>query len=336
MMMEVVAADGRLTPSEIGWLDAFIPSGPGSAIALFSQPSLTDAELALIRPEDRMGAMLQAWNVALIDDELAPGEEQLLARFATGLKLSQAQADQAARNRRVILPLERLGIDVAKNPALYRFLELCSTIPGISKIDHCTFVTRFEHTEMFLDYWASQGFTPHGEWNTTRYPARHIALVRGRPAGFPWEEMVGLTVSDHPDSPIHRTMPPLPEPFDQTHQLQHIAINVTHSADMHVIKTALEKQGIRFMTPVLSYDDGSGAGLRQMFTATDGNFFVEFAQRIPNPAGEPFSGFNVDIIDDLYKALDWAESSWASLDPVMQDRHLHWLPSQVQFLDRVM
>jgi hypothetical protein len=163
--------------------------------------------------------------------------------------------------RRLLRPLERLGVDAADNAALFRFLGRCATIPGISKLDHCTFVTPFEHTEQFLTHWASQGFAFHGEWRTIRYPARHIALVRGRPSGFPWEEMVGLTVSDDPGCPIHRTMPPLRDHFALTHQLQHIAINIAPDADMHAVRSALEAMGVRFMTPVLSYDDGSGAGL---------------------------------------------------------------------------
>ena len=329
--MEVVAADGLLRDEEVAWLNDHLPHRAGSAIALSKLPPLTDEELAHIRPDGRMDALLQAWSVALVDNELAPDEERLLDRFAKGLQLTPEQASLAARNRRVILPLERLGIFAEQNPALFRFLDLCARTPGVSKIDHCTFVTAFRHTEMFLAHWAKRGFGPHGEWNTVRYPARHIALVRGRPAGFPWEEMVGLTVSDDPDNPIHRTMEPMQDAFAQTHQLQHIAINVSPDADMDAIKARLEDHGVRFMTPVLSYDDDNGAGLRQMFTATLGRFFVEFAQRIPNADGEPFSGFNTRIIDDLYEALDRSEEDWATLTPAQRAAHGQWLPEVVHF-----
>jgi hypothetical protein len=62
--------------------------------------------------------------------------------------------------------------------------------------------------------------------------------------------------------------------------------------------------GLRFMTPLLSYKDDSGASLYQWFTRPVGSFFIEFIQRNPSKKGEPYDGFNPDTIDDLYEAID--------------------------------
>ena len=228
-------------------------------------------------------------------------------------------------------PLERLGVDIEANEVLCRFLGWCAALPGVTKLDHCTFVTHARHTALFLDHWASLGFSLHGEWNTTRYPARHLALTRGKMEGYPWEDMVGLTVSDHPDSPLHRMIPPMPTPFDQTHQLQHIAINIAPEADMAAVRAALQAEGVCFMTPILSYAARNGAGLQQMFTATESHFFVEFAQRIPSEDGEPFGGFHIETIDDLYAALDRAETDWTARSVETRAQHRRWLPRQVRF-----
>ena len=100
---------------------------------------------------------------------------------------------------------------------------------------------------------------------------------------------------------------------------------------MAELKAILEAGGVRFMTPILRYEDANGAGLRQLFTATERHFFVEFAQRIPGADGEPFGGFNTTIIDDLYAALDASESYWSALTPVERVRHRSWIPRQVRF-----
>jgi hypothetical protein len=77
------------------------------------------------------------------------------------------------------------------------------------------------------------------------------------------------------------------------------------------------------MTEVLSYKDESGAELHQMFTRPNGFFFIELVQRIPNQEGEPYGGFDPDIIDDLYMAL-----AANGIDPYANES---WLPTHVEF-----
>ena len=93
-----------------------------------------------------------------------------------------------------------------------------------------------------------------------------------------------------------------PKERDQT---QHIAFYVNAEADIETLYARMsESWGLTLMTPILSYTDDHGAGLRQWFTAPVDGFFIEFVQRIANAQGEPYSGFDPDIIDDLYQALD--------------------------------
>ena len=88
---------------------------------------------------------------------------------------------------------------------------------------------------------------------------------------------------------------------------------MNEEADIEALyELMVEHWGLDFMTPVLRYTDDHGAGLRQWFTAPVDGFFIEFVQRIPNARGEPYSGFDPDIIDDLYQALDTQLASRAA------------------------
>ncbi len=201
---------------------------------------------------------------------------------------------------------ERIGLDPADYPLYHDMLEQLSSMDEIDKIDHLTFITPYEYTDRFLSHWQGKGFDFHGEWNTVRYPARHIALIRGGREGHPWEDMVGLSVSDKLRSPIERSLENVElDERTLTHTLQHVALHVNKDAEMEAVHDKLSQLQVPWMTDVLSYRDPNGAVLRQMFTRpTDQGFFVEFAQRKPSGDGKPYGGFDPNIIDDLYEALD--------------------------------
>jgi len=201
--------------------------------------------------------------------------------------------------------LARIGVYENLNPELFRFLTVLKRFSCVEKIDHCTFVTSDRDRQRFLDHWTSEGFEQHGVWQTSSYPADHVALVQGGSVKGPWRDMVGLSVSDEVNAPLEAALRQGRSLRNSgTHQLQHIAFGIAPDASMEGLKMALEREGLDFMTDVLSYEDNAGAGLRQMFSAPNGFFFYEFVQRIPNVYGEPYSGFDPAIIDDLYRALD--------------------------------
>ncbi len=200
--------------------------------------------------------------------------------------------------------LARLGILEARNPQLFAFLYLLTSLPAVEKIDHCTFVTPASERKAFLEHWTGEGFGLHGIWKTPKYPADHIALVQGGTPSYPWMDMVGLSVAEDLNAPIASAIEQGRGLTRQgTHQLQHIAFNISSNASLAEVQAILEGEGLPFMTEVLSYQDEAGAGIRQTFSAPNGYFFYEFIQRIPNPDGRPYDGFDPDIIDDLYRAL---------------------------------
>ena len=200
--------------------------------------------------------------------------------------------------------IRRIGVGLDITPDLRRIVNLCQTSSAVEKIDHITFVCSPEQRENFLERWQTRGFDHHGVWNTERFPANHIALIRGKTQGYPWSDMVGLSVRD-PSPKLAN--PPLDfsvKPAEQD-QAQHIAFNIRADVDVEKLyQEMVTEWQIDLMTPVLYYTHENGAGLRQWFTAPVGGFFVEFVQRIPNQYGEPYSGFDPDIIDDLYQALN--------------------------------
>ncbi len=57
------------------------------------------------------------------------------------------------------------------------------------------------------------------------------------------------------------------------------------------------------MTPVLKYEDKTGATLEQLFVAPESPFgsFAEIIRRGLGKDGEPFQGFNTEQIDTLYR-----------------------------------
>ena len=198
--------------------------------------------------------------------------------------------------------LERIGVNLDTPSDLRRILQLCGQCSAIEKIDHITFVCAPSERDAFLERWKSKGFSHHGIWQTHRFPADHIALISGKSEGYPWTDMVGLSVQSRkrPNRPLTESINP-----SQKNQTQHIAFNVHEDADVDALYARMAiGWKLDLMTPVLKYTDAHGAGLRQWFTAPVDGFFIEFVQRIPNARGEPYSGFDPDIIDDLYQALD--------------------------------
>ena len=198
--------------------------------------------------------------------------------------------------------LERVGVNLDAPSDLRRILQLCGDCGAIEKIDHITFVCDPSERDAFLERWKSKGFSHHGIWQTNRFPADHIALISGTSEGYPWADMVGLSVQTpkRQNRPLSESVRP-----QQQDQTQHIAFNVSAHADIDALYARMAiGWKLDLMTPILKYTDENGAGLRQWFTAPVDGFFIEFVQRIPNAQGQSYSGFDPDIIDDLYQALD--------------------------------
>ena len=133
--------------------------------------------------------------------------------------------------------------------------------------------------------------------------------------------MVGLSVPRQPstNAPIAETLSlgsRIGIPRQTTHQLQHIAFNVKAGASMEAVKAGLERAGLLFMTDVLTYHDDKGASIRQLFI-----------QRVPNVDGQPYGGFDPDIIDDLYRALD------KQIGARVVAKSQGWVPPQVTISD---
>ena len=218
------------------------------------------------------------------------------------------------------LPLQKLGVHPGRNPTLFRFLDLCAEISGITKVDHCTFRCPPDAIAAMQEHWEQQGFTHHADWTGGRHPAHHIAVVRGRPSGYPWEEMVEL-VSRTADASDNEEC-----------WLQQIALNVSAQADLSGIRVTLQAHGVRFMTDILKVDEPDGSGVRQLFTAPSSRgFFIELIQRLPSVEGVPYSGFDLEIIDELYDALDSGDTVWHGLPTGARDAHERWIPTTVAF-----
>lgn len=176
----------------------------------------------------------------------------------------------------------------------------------------------------FLDYWKNRGFHWHGAWKTTVFPASHIALIRGKTPSYPWTDMVSLSIGEQENLPLAQAL----ASGDglnrrETHQLQHIAFNVCSAANLFSLRAKLIRDGVNFLTDVLSYRDKCGAELHQTFTRPNGFFFIEFVQRIPNREGKPYGGFDPRIIDDLYTALAGNGTDSCGNN--------FWLPMHVEF-----
>ncbi len=179
-----------------------------------------------------------------------------------------------------------------------------AALPGIGAevlrhIDHVTYAVRFANADAWIARWRAVGFREHVRVHTYKSPATHIALVAGAGGEYPWETMTGLSISEDPASPINTFIDKFGE------GPQHIAYNIHPSADMDLLLEQLSAAGWKFMTPVLTYQNDHGARLRQIFSAPtckDGPF-MELVQRLTDPQGRPFDGFDTENIENLYAAL---------------------------------
>ncbi|MGV0816101.1 hypothetical protein ABQF34_29470 [Mycolicibacterium boenickei] len=184
-------------------------------------------------------------------------------------------------------------------------------VPGLRCQDHVTFVATDEAA--FSEYWGSRGLRAQSPINTERYPARHIAFSENPDQTLVCEEMVGLSVSSDPASPINR----LADLYGGCHidergevavgRVQHVAFAVDGGHEIADVRAALVRQGVRFMTPIMTFTDpDTGAHLQQMFVACKVPYgpFVEIIKRGLGRGGEPFQGFNADQIDTLYEYYD--------------------------------
>jgi 4-hydroxyphenylpyruvate dioxygenase-like putative hemolysin len=167
---------------------------------------------------------------------------------------------------------------------------------SVRHIDHVTYVTAREDEKAFLATWARLGFAEHVRLCSYRHPATHIALISGVSEDYPWATMTGLSVSEDPKSAINE--------FVRRYgaAAQHIAYNIDPHFEMERVYGEMKESGWNFMTPVLTYEDKSGAHLRQFFTAPAIPYgpFVEFIQRLAGPDTRAFDGFDSMNIDGLY------------------------------------
>jgi hypothetical protein len=168
--------------------------------------------------------------------------------------------------------------------------------------DHATFVVPYADKELFIARWTAQGLKPMPAIVTTEFPAEHIALVEKPGATRTCERMIGLSVSQDPQSSINKLCE-LAKAHGPKGALQHIAYSVAPATDFDSVRRELEEKGVVFMTPVLEYKDPNGACLRQMFVACKVPFgpFIEIIQRTPDTNGVPFQGFSASQIDNLYR-----------------------------------
>jgi 4-hydroxyphenylpyruvate dioxygenase-like putative hemolysin len=178
-------------------------------------------------------------------------------------------------------------------------------LKSIRHIDHITYVASFANEKAFIQRWSSLGFHEHVRLHCTRWPATHIALVSGMTSEYPWATMTGLSVSEDPKSPVNQFVKRYGE------SIQHTAYNIDPEVDIESLHIEMKKLGWNFMTPVLTYKDGAGAKLKQMFVAPQVPYgvFVEFVQRLPGPDGAAYDGFDTMNIDDLYQCYaDYSKS----------------------------
>lgn len=187
-------------------------------------------------------------------------------------------------------------------------------IEGLECQDHATFVAAADQEQAFRAYWAERGMGAMDPLVPTRYPARHIAFAADPDHVVACQDMIGLSVSDDPRSPINHAL--------RLHggwrvdergefavgRLQHVALAVRPGFAIEDVRGQLEALGVRFMTPVLTFADGNGSGafLQQTFVACQVPYgpFVEIVKRGEGPNGEVFQGFNADQIDELYRHYD--------------------------------
>jgi 4-hydroxyphenylpyruvate dioxygenase-like putative hemolysin len=172
----------------------------------------------------------------------------------------------------------------------------------VRHIDHVTYAIRAKNLSRYIARWARLGICESVRLQTTKYPATHIALTGGQNPLSTWEVMTGFSISEDPTSPINEFVNRYGE------GVQHVAYNVDPAEDFDALHAELVRDGWEFMTPILSYSDGSGSGakLRQLFTAPSVPYgaFQEFVQRLPGPDGSAYGGFDDGSIDNLYELYD--------------------------------
>jgi len=185
-------------------------------------------------------------------------------------------------------------------------------VPGLRCQDHATFVAAAADERAFREYWAARGLYAMAPIVPERFPARHIAFSATPEMTVLCQDMVGLSVSDDPASPVNRLVA-LYGGYRvdaggevAVGRIQHFAFAVDGEYDMADIRAALTLRGVRFMTPILTFEDSDGAYLQQMFVACKVPFgpFVEIIKRGVGRGGEPFHGFNAEQIDTLYQHYD--------------------------------
>jgi hypothetical protein len=171
--------------------------------------------------------------------------------------------------------------------------------------DHATYVVPYADKQAFLEYWMRRGLKATIPILTEEFPAEHIALVERPGQTRTCEQMVGLSVSKDPNSPINKLCE-LMDARGPLGKLQHIAYSVESTTEMTDVRKQLEDQGVVFMTPILEYRESNGAALRQMFVACKVPFgpFIEILQRTCGSDGIPFQGFHSRQIDALYRAYN--------------------------------
>jgi hypothetical protein len=175
-------------------------------------------------------------------------------------------------------------------------------------VDHATFVAPYESRDGFIQHWERLGLQALAPIVTRKYPAEHIALIRGDKAYASCDSMIGLSVSKDDASPINELQRRFARPDNTTMpgNLQHVAMNVDPSIDMDAFVEELSDQGIAFMTPVLTTIQSQSTQLRQAFTACTKPYgpFVELIQRKDGDVPEydlQDELFNHVQIDNLYR-----------------------------------
>lgn len=175
--------------------------------------------------------------------------------------------------------------------------------------DHATFVSTPENEAKFVSYWEGLGYRKQNRYSTTRFPARHIALVQD--SGGENASMIGLSVSDDYDSPINKTIRlyggyRVCEGDIMPGRLQHIAISIESGASIESVRGALQAAGVQFMTPILSARESSGQLLEQMFVSCNVPYgpFIEFIHRGETEVGASQRDFHAAQIDKLYEHYD--------------------------------
>lgn len=188
-------------------------------------------------------------------------------------------------------------------------------LKGIICIDHATFVTPFAEKDRFLEYWSHRGLAPLPALMTSQYPAEHIALVPDASNIQACGQMVGLSVSTDPASPINellRRHPHLRHP-KYPGSLQHIAFAVSPEQPMESVVAQLESEGVRLMTPVLRTMTRTRTTIVQAFTGSAHPYgaFCELIQReapgssmSADGAGTEEKLFATSQIDRLYEGYD--------------------------------